>query len=457
MIKQLNIDKVPPNAIEVEEVVLGAMILEPDCYINNPVKKVWFYKEEHQIIISCISELVSKSIRPDMVQVTTRLRDQEQLDKIGGPGFITKLTNQVASSANIEHHIRIIRDKYSEREMLRFSHEVINKLNNPTIDIEDVYSFMQDELSKVMSYDSSDSSSSFADAAMELIKDLQSGIEPGIKTGFAKYDSFTGGFHNSDLIIIAGETSQGKTSLATSALRNIVNSGIPAAVFSTEMTKKQIVARMIAQETGIGAKQILYNRLSSERREYVIQELINTKNQIYFDDQSNNDVDKICTSIRKLKIKRNIGIVLVDFIQDLKGADTETGVAEIGRKLKNIAKELDIPVIAISQLSRDRNNPKPSMSRLRGSGQLEEKADIIMLLWRPEYYNMNFPEPFTGESTKDTAQIIIGKGRNVGIGSFLLKFNKETTGFYDHAPEYENELSRNPNERIESNQGDCPY
>jgi replicative DNA helicase len=156
---------------------------------------------------------------------------------------------------------------------------------------------------------------------------------------------------------------------------------------------------------------------------------------VYFDENSTNDIDKICTSIRKLKIKHDINLVLVDYIQDMKGAETEAGIAEIGRKLKNIAKELNIPVIAISQLGRDRNNPEPTISRLRGSGQLEEKADIILLLYRPEYYNKEYSEPHENIPVQGTAQIKIAKGRNIGIGSFILNFNKETTNFYDYIEE----------------------
>lgn len=459
--EELNVQygKVPPQAIDVEEIVLSAMILERDCFVNNPLKKEWFYKNEHRLIVECLSQLTNESTPIDLIQVTNKLRSNGTLDVVGGPLAITKLAGKVASAANIEHHIRIIQQEFARRELIRISAETAKLAYDKSADIDDIFSFIQDEFSNVMSYDTEDSSSTYEDATFELIDDLKSGIEPGIKTGITKFDKFTGGFQDSDLIIIAGETSQGKTSLAVSALRHIFKSGTPAAVFSTEMTKKQLVARTTAQETGVGAKNILYNRLTDDHREYVITEMLKSKDfPVYFDDQSNNDIDKICTSLRKLKIKRNIGIALVDFIQDLKGADTEKGVGEIGRKLKNIAKELNIPIIAISQLARDRNSPKPAMSRLRGSGQLEEKADVIMLLWRPEYYGMSFPEPFTDYSTKGTAQVIIGKGRNVGLATFMLNFNKETTNFFDFGPKMQAEYQMLANEGFEAeNDDDQPF
>ncbi|MEE9574370.1 MAG: DnaB-like helicase C-terminal domain-containing protein, partial [Candidatus Neomarinimicrobiota bacterium] len=267
-----------------------------------------------------------------------------------------------------------------------------------------------------------------------LIERLNSDIEVGIKTGLAKYDKFTGGLHCSDLTLIAAETSQGKTSLALTIFKNCVFNGSKAAIFSLEMTKEQLVSRITAQETGIGAKNIMYNKLNPVEKQTVITQLLELQDMpIFFDESTSNDIDKICTSIRKLKIKHDINLVLVDYIQDMKGANDESGIAEIGRKLKNIAKELDISVVAISQLSRDKNNPEPNRARLRGSGQLEEKADIVLLLYRPEEYGRTYSEPHEMTETLSTAQVKIAKGRNVGTGSFILGFNKETTNFYDYA------------------------
>jgi replicative DNA helicase len=339
--------------------------------------------------------------------------------------------------------------------MIRFSSELQTKSYDETIDIDDIFTFIQTDISKSMSF-GEDKSCSYREASKELIDTLNSTITNGIKSGYQKFDKFSGGYQKSDLVIIAGETSQGKTSLAVTSIRHCATNQIPCAVFSLEMTQRQLVARMTAQETGISSKRIMYNDLSNDEKKTVLTMLEYRKNlPIYFDESSVNDIDKICTSIRKLKIKFNIEIALVDYIQDIKGADTEAGVAEIGRKLKNVAKELDITVIAISQLSRDKANPEPTISRLRGSGQLEEKADVVMMIYRPEYYNRNYSEPHETVTTEATGQVKIVKGRNIGLGSFILNFNKETTNFYDYIDSSKQEPEPEP-EPMTKNTGKIP-
>lgn len=444
----LEFGKIPPQDIKIEEAVLGAMILERDAFLNNPVRPEWFYKEEHQKIIKVISYLSENLIPIDLLQVTKRLNDLNKLDEIGGPVYITQLTSKVASALHIEHHIRIIQELYTRREIIRITNDMYNMSYDQANDIDDIFSKFQNEMTSVLSF-GEDKSSTYKDASENLIETLNTEIQSGIKTGLYKFDKHTGGLHKSDLVLIAAETSQGKTSLALTIFKNCVLSGSKAAIFSLEMTKEQLTARITAQLTGISSKGIMYNRLNKDQKEIVIDNLNNFKElPIFFDESSQNDIDKICTSIRKLKIKHDIDFVLVDYIQDMKGADTESGIADIGRKLKNIAKELNINIVAISQLSRDKMNPEPNRSRLRGSGQLEEKADVIMLLYRPEVYGKEYSEPHEKENTQGTAQVKIAKGRNVGTGSFLLGFNENTTNFYDLAeemPEF------NMNKHIEPN------
>lgn len=434
IIDQINAQygKLPPQAIEIEEAVLGAMILEADAYVNNPVNPEWFYKSEHKIIISAIKSIIESGNKIDLIQVTKKLNDLGKLVEIGGPIYITQLTRNVASAGHIEQHIRIIQQEYARREIIRFSNEIQNQCYDNAIDLDDIFTKIQHDISSVMSF-GDDKSVSYRQATENLINQLNTTVETGLKTGLYKYDKFTGGLHLSDLIIIAAETSQGKTSLALTIFKNCVINGCRAAIFSLEMTKEQLVARITAQQTGISAKNIMYNKLLGSEKHTVISELENLKDiPIYFDESTTNNIDKICTSIRKLKIKYDINLVLVDYIQDMKGANDESGIAEIGRKLKNIAKELNIAVVGISQLSRDKSNPEPNRARLRGSGQLEEKADIVILLYRPEEYNKSYSEPHEMTSTINTAQVKIAKGRNVGTGSFILGFNKETTNFYDY-------------------------
>lgn len=433
IIEQINAQygKLPPQAIEIEEAVIGAMMLESDCFINNPVKPEWFYKEEHQKIISCIKLIVESGNKVDLIQVTKKLNDLGKLEEVGGPVYITQLIRRVSSALHVEQHIRIIQQEFARREIIRFSTEIQNQCYDGTIDLDDIFTKIQHDMANVMSF-GEDASVTYKQATENLLIQLTGEVETGIKTGIYKYDNFTGGLHLGDLVIIAAETSQGKTSLALTIFKNCALKNYKAAIFSLEMTKEQLVSRVTAQQTGISAKNIMYNKLHNYDKQTVVNELHKLKElPIYFDESTANDIDKICTSIRKLKIKYDIELVLVDYIQDMKGANDESGIAEIGRKLKNIAKELNIAIIAISQLSRDKINPEPNRARLRGSGQLEEKADIVMLLYRPEEYNKTYSEPHENVNTQSTAQIKIAKGRNVGTGSFIVGFNKETTNFYD--------------------------
>jgi len=424
-------DKLPPQAIDVEVIVIGSLILESDAYVNNPCNPIWFYKEEHQKIVHCIKSLNNSGRPISLIAVTQWLKSAGTLDEIGGVAYIMELVKRVSSAAHLEYHLRIIQQEYAKRELIRISSEITKMSFNAAIDIDDIFSKIQNDYSKVMSF-GDDNSATFEQASANLIAGIENGVEKGIKTGLHLYDKFTGGLHYSDLTIVAGETSQGKTSLALTIFKNCVLNGSKAAIFSLEMTKEQLVSRIISQRTGISAKKIMYNKLSNQEKQSVISEINEIKHiPIYFDESTTNDVDKICTSIRKMKLKYDIDLVMVDYIQDMKGANDESGIADIGRKLKNIAKELNIAVIAVSQLSRDKNNPEPNRARLRGSGQLEEKADIVLLLYRPEEYGKTYSEPHEMESTINTAQIKIAKGRNVGTGSFMLGFNKETTNFYD--------------------------
>lgn len=424
--------KILPQAIDVEESVIGAMILETDCFINNPVNPLWFYKEEHQQIIKAIKNLSDNSVPIDLTQVVKKLLDLDILDVIGGVPTITELVKKVSSAAHIEHHIRIIQQEFGRRELIRISEEIKQKSYDHKIDIDDIFAFLQNEYARVMSF-GEEHSTRFDVVADNIIKNIVSGIEMGIKTGLAKYDKFTGGLQDTDLVIIAGETSQGKTSLAVTIIKNCVINDIPAAIFSLEMTQEQLGSRMVAQETGISAKKIMFNRMSLDEKKLVLHMLESMKHiPLYFDENVLNDADKICTSIRKMKLKYGIRVALVDFIQDIKGAHDEAGIAEIGRKFKNLAKELKIPIIAISQLNRDKNNPEPNRSRLRGSGQLEEKADIVILLYRPEEYDKSYSEPYEMIPTNGTALVKIAKGRNYGTGGFILNFNEDTTNFYDY-------------------------
>lgn len=454
--------KIPPQDIEVEEAVLGALMLERDAYItvSDIIDTASFYKQEHQQIFEVIKHLSKKGKPIDLLMVTKELKNRNLLDDVGGPMTITKLTSKVSSAAHIEHHSRIIAQMFISRELIRITAERGAQAYDQSVDVDETLSGLQNDLI-LLSENGIKTESSFSDGSRELKQRIERNLRntglSGIGTGLFKLDQFTGGLQKTDLVIIAGESSQGKTSLALTILKNAaMKYKARAAVFSLEMSKVQLTARLIAQDTNISAKTILNKALLTNERT-LINKSIDIMDQlpIYFDESSSSTIDKICSSIRRLKFKKGIEIAVVDYLQlvstSTKNQTDESKIAEISRRLKNVAKELDITVIALSQLSRDRQHPKPSKSRLRGSGQIEEAADIVLLIWRPEEYEIkSFDEPFKGTPTDGLAEAIIAKGRNIGTGSFLLKFNPETTGFYDYDSRFQSDLSWvNPNERIE--------
>lgn len=455
--------KIPPQAIEVEEAVLGALMLERDAYITiaDIIDTQSFYKQEHQKIFEAIKYLSSNNRPIDLLMVTQELKNRDLLEVVGGPMMITQLTSRVASAAHIEFHSRIIAQKFMQREMIRISTEIQTKAYDDAIDVDDLITEAENELASIQQTGQSKESN-----ISEGIRGLKERITcnqkntglSGTGTGIFKFDQFSGGLQKTDLLIIAGESSQGKTSLALTILKNaVMKYNARAAVYSLEMDKVQLVARLIAQETGISAKKILNQKLSKEEISQVssIAKIMNNL-PVFFDESSTSTIDQICTSIRRLKIKYDIGLAVVDYLQlvgsGLKNKTDEAQIAEIARRLKNVAKDLGISVVALSQLSRTTNgNHRPTKSRLRGSGQIEEAADVVMLIWRPETYEIDqFPEPHKGIATSGLAECLIEKGRNIGTGSFLLKFNPETTGFYDYDPRYESQPDYlNPNSRIE--------
>ncbi len=455
--------KIPPQAIDVEEAVLGALMLEKDAYFSicDILTDQSFYKESHQIIFKTIQELVNQGKPTDLLMVSEQLKVKGLLDEIGGPVYITELTMHAVRAANIEYHARLIADKAMLREVIRFTSERGSQAYDQTMDVEDILSGLQNDLLKLFEVGSQREST-----IAEAIHDLENRILQnqhnkgltGIGTGLSKLDKFTGGLQKTDLIIVAGETSQGKTSFALTVLKNaVLNHKARAAVYSLEMSKEQLIARIIAQETNISSKDILNSPLSNEDVNKIVRANKTLSSlPIFFDESSSSSIDQICTSIRRLKIKHGINLAIVDYLQLVvpgsKNKSEEGQIAEITRRLKNIAKELNIPVIALSQFHRDKNNPRPNKSRLRGSGQIEETADIILLIWRPSEYGIpQFPEPHLGVPSQGLAECIVAKGRHYGTCSFLLRFDPKITGFYDYVPEYQDEFNRyNPDQHIES-------
>ena len=441
--------KMPPQAVEIEEAVLGAMMLESHAIINAMafLSADDFYADQHQKIFSAISELYNNDQKTDILTVTEELRKKEQLDMVGGPFYITQLTSRVASAAHMDFHCAIILQKSIARKLIAETSNCQTRAYDESEDVYDVMEDLQNALIKIRSTEIGGTHT--IDDCIQEVFDHMDNISadrlPGIPTGLRDYDKKSNGFTGQgDLIIIAGETSMGKTSLALSLLlRSCVYHGYSAAFFSLEMSRIKLTARLKSMLSGVNSNKILSEKLNENEYRLVEEAaaLLHGKNIIIEDKSSS--IAKVSSKIRELYVKYGIRRFYIDFLQLVKGekgAGREQEVGGVVRALKNLANELDgIEIIVLSQLNRNKDNPFPTLSRLRDSGQIEEAADIIMFVWRPEYYNSSgrdmgdmFDGDFSDVPVKGNAQIVVAKGRNIGTFSFITKFESHITLFSDY-------------------------
>jgi replicative DNA helicase len=445
-IEQLNAQygKIPPQAIEVEEAVLGALMLEKSTYIliADILKTESFYKEEHQKIFKVIQDLVTDEKPVDLLMVTQELKNRQELDEVGGPAYITQLTSRVASAAHIDFHARIIAQKYIQRELIRISSEIQVKSYDDTMELNDLIDYAESSVFKVTEGSISRESQPIKPLLREAVERIEANSKKpdglsGIASGFYKLDKITSGWQNSDLIIIAARPAMGKTALVLSMARNMaVSKKVPVAVFSLEMSSVQLVNRLISSETELGAEKIKSGKLEDWEWELFNRRLKTLENaSLFIDDTPALSVFELRAKCRRLKMQHDIGIVIVDYLQlmtagnDLKG-NREQEVSMISRNLKAIAKEVDIPIIALSQLNRSvesREGRRPQLSDLRESGAIEQDADIVMFIHRPEYYGIT--QDADGNSLIGMAEIIISKHRNGPVGEVQLAFKSNLARF----------------------------
>lgn len=422
---------------DAEKAVLGTIIAERDAIelVRDILSEECFYNHFHAEIYKAILQVVSSGNRADLIFVKSKLEENGvKFDIVEYMKIVSCHTFDLYQYASRLHDLRIRRAFYSIGQYL------VSNSYTEAEDIEDVAKKVNDDMASL--FKSSSTTISSIDEGIEnvykMINENLSGSKPltGTPTGFEKIDSKSGGLQKSDLIIVAGETSQGKTSLAVSMMRNASISDAKIAMYSMEMKKEQIAARILSMESGVSSNQIMYSRLTDSQIQAIDKGIGNIIGKgIYFDDRSTSNIDTIISSIRYMKLKHDIDGAIVDYLQilnvNMKGANKEQQMGDVARRLKNLAKDLDIWIIALSQLNRDKDNPVPSLARLRDSGQIAEAADVVMLIYRPEVKGKNYPEEFANVSTKNTAMIDIAKGRNIGIMKFICGFNPSTTMFYN--------------------------
>lgn len=459
--------KLPPQAVEIEELLLGCLLIEPNRWndINQIVTIESFYKDIHSIIYKAINELMSENKKCDLVLVTEQLRKNDELDIIGGALYITKLTNRIGSAANIIEYAVIIKDNFIKREFIRISTEIQNIAYDSSIDISELIEFSESSIFKI--------NNEFITNEAEHIKYILQGnvieIETalysedhllGITSGYSKLDRITNGWQKSDLIIIAARPSMGKTafmlSFAKSAALNNKNVGI----FSLEMSKNQLTNRLLSSEIGITPMILKSGRFDKNKiDEVIVKSNKLSKLNIYIDDTPGLSIVMLSSRAKKIVMKYKIDIVFIDYLQLMSGSGKSKGnreqeISEISRKLKELAKVLNIPIIALSQLNRSvemRGGMKrPQLSDLRESGSIEQDADLVAFIHRPEKYQIMEYED--GLPTKNTTEIILAKHRNGAIGSVIM-YNNESmtriTDFEEQQKYYDADLFIEPNIKFE--------
>jgi replicative DNA helicase len=443
----LDIGKLPPQAVELEEAVLGAIMLEKDAILGvlDLLTPESFYKDEHQKIYAAIQELASEQKPVDILTVKEELKKREELDLVGGAYYLSQLTSRVISAAHVEYHARIVAQKYIQRELIRVSSEIQKRSFDETVDVDDLLNFSEQELFQIAEGYIKKETLKINTLVHKAIEQIQEAGKrednlSGVPSGFTKLDRLTSGWQPSDLVIIAARPSMGKTAFALSMARNIaIDHERPVAIFSLEMSSLQLVNRLIVSETELPVSKVRNGKLTDEEWKHLeanIKELIDAP--IYIDDTPAISLFEFRAKCRRLKMQYDVQVIIVDYLQlmsapgDSRG-NREQEVSSISRTLKTVAKELDVPIIALSQLNRSvelrSGNKRPQLSDLRESGAIEQDADMVLFIHRPEKYNIHEDEE--GRSTKGVAEIILAKHRNGPIGDIKLRFKEEQAKFTD--------------------------
>lgn len=425
-----------PHDNDLESIVLGTIISNKNGY--NEVREILtddcFYNSFHKEIFKLFKELELSGNGVDIILLSSEYHKRNNKIIVSELMDLSELSEYVRVYA---HACRLL-DLQMRRSLIMLGYTIQQKAQQGCEDIADIISLANESVSGL--YRSSENTVFTIQDAIKGVYDIinkNSSNEnriTGSPTGFETFDIKSGGLQGSDLVIIAAETSQGKTSFALSIANNVTQYGDKIAIYSLEMKKEQLAARLMSMNSNIPANNLLYSRLDQYQFEKLDKSISSIYNSaIYFDDRSTSNIDVIINSIRSMVLKYGIKGTIIDYLQilnvNMKDANEERQMGTVARRLKNLAKELDIWIIALSQLNRDHTNPVPNLNRLRSSGQIAEAADIVMFVYRPEVYGKAFPEPFQDKETAGYALIDVAKGRNIGLMKMLCRFDKEITHF----------------------------
>ncbi|MBL7472505.1 replicative DNA helicase [Robertkochia sediminum] len=446
--------KVPPQALDLEEAVLGAMMIDKKGIdeVIDMLNPSVFYKESHQHIFESIVQLFESSEPIDLLTVSTKLKQNGKLERVGGDFYLIQLTKKVSSSAHIEYHARIILQKYIQRSLIKISNEIIEDAYDETTDVFDLLDEAEGKFYEVTQGNIKKS----AETAQSLVMQAKKKIEEisnkeglsGIPTGFDKLDKLTSGWQPSDLIIVAARPGMGKTALTLSMARNIaVDANMPVAFFSLEMSSVQLITRLISSETGLSSEKLRTGKLEKHEWEQLNVKVKNLESApLFIDDTPSLSIFDLRAKARRLASQHGIRMIMIDYLQLMtaggsqKGGNREQEISMISRNLKALAKELNVPVIALSQLSRAvetrGGSKRPLLSDLRESGAIEQDADIVSFIYRPEYYKIEEWDDEERSPTAGQGEFIVAKHRNGGLENIRLKFLGHL-GKFDNLEEFD--------------------
>lgn len=434
-------DKIQPQSIDIEEAILGALLIDSSGHeIITKIKPEYFYNTANETIFATIKELYEKLKKIDILTVTEKLRKKNKLENVGGPYYITKLTSKVVSSLHIEEHYYIILEKYIRRLLINKSHKIHNQSFDESIELEDILALLEDrEIDEILT--SNEQTIKFKEVVKESIDSAHKrkaqfveGITPGIKTPFSKLNEYLAGWQNSDLIFLAGRPSMGKTAMALTIAKKAAKNKSSVNFFSLEMARIKLADRLALSETNINPNHYKTGNLSEMDFKYLDEAEVKIKDYpLYIYDRSTYTVEEIKSICKVNKRKGKCDFVIIDFLQLIinssknKRYNKVQEIGDISHKLKALSKELDVPVICLSQLNRElekRSNKEPLLCDLRESGDIEQDADIVLFIYRSHYYSQLEEDFGSGE-------LIIAKNRNGQTGKIKFAHNEYLNDFYD--------------------------
>lgn len=435
----MDVGKVPPHDIEAEQAVIGSMLTDKDAVLSSVeiLGKEAFYREDNKAIYDAILSLYAKNEPIDLITVKNELVEAGNFERIGGIEYLASLPDKVPTTANVERYIKIVDEKYMLRNLIQSSNELLALGYNETEEIDEILDLAERKIFDLSQNKNTKGYASIKDVLVESFAELerlynQKGSITGVPSGFIDLDNMTSGFHGSELIIIAARPAMGKSAFAINIATNAaVKNNVPVVIFNLEMSKEQIGNRILGSEAMVDSNKIRTGQIEdSDWGKLATASGMLSDAPIYIDDTPGIKVMDIRTKCRKLKMEKKIGLIVIDYLQLIQGNSKRGGtreqeISEISRSLKILAKELDVPVIALSQLSRSvesREDKRPMLSDLRESGAIEQDADIVMFLYRDDYYNED-------SSDKNKAEVIVAKHRGGSTGTRKLLWMPSYTKF----------------------------